>query len=70
VPPPPVPRPANERPNGESKPRTTADVDPREDPNDPDDPGVDDPETRPKVDPEAEAVRLLESALGARPISD
>jgi DNA polymerase-3 subunit gamma/tau len=68
VPPPPVPRPAHERDNGESRAQpqqTQAESDPRED---------SDPESESEPgrqhDPEAEAVRLLQSTLGARPIED
>jgi DNA polymerase-3 subunit gamma/tau len=68
VPPPPVPRPVHERDNGESRSQpqpAQAETDPRED----SDPESDSEPVRPH-DPEAEAVRLLESTLGARPIED
>jgi DNA polymerase-3 subunit gamma/tau len=66
IPPPPVPRPAHERANGEANLKPPgAETDPREDsePEPDGDDGV-------RLDPEAEALRLLESTLGARPIND
>jgi DNA polymerase III subunit gamma/tau len=64
VPPPPVPRPAHERANGDAGPKPPAsETDPRED-------SEPESEDGSRVDPEAEALRLLESTLGARPIND
>jgi DNA polymerase-3 subunit gamma/tau len=66
VPPPPVPRPAHERASSESNAKPAGpETDPREDsePEAENEDGV-------RIDPEAEALRLLESTLGARPITD
>jgi len=68
VPPPPVPRPVHERDNAESRSQpqqAQPETDPRED----SDPESDSEPGRPH-DPEVEAVRLLQSTLGARPIED
>lgn len=66
VPPPPTPRPAHEREAALAAAAVSgADSDPRED----SEPEEDSGETQ-RHDPEAEALRLLESTLGARPIED
>jgi DNA polymerase-3 subunit gamma/tau len=70
VPPPPVPRPEHERlaeQAAKSAAKSVGETDPREDSyaEDPDDAA-----SGARHDPEVEAVRLLESTLGARPIED
>ncbi|MBV9594192.1 MAG: hypothetical protein JO147_10435 [Actinobacteria bacterium] len=68
IPRPPAPRPAAERQRRDaqrarSSAQAPTELDPRDD-SEPEDPAT------PRIDPEAEAMRLLESAFGARPIED
>jgi DNA polymerase-3 subunit gamma/tau len=70
IPRPPTPRPAQERKKADERaeqatPGTSAETDPREDTEaeDPADPS-------PRIDPAVEALKLLQSTLGARPIED